>query len=103
MADQAEEVQRILEAIAALEEISDDEARAKAVTAVLDQWPYQHTRLREVRQRAVLNLRAQGKTWKQIGDILGVHFTRARQIAQGQRGDKNRPPRRSPRPSADEQ
>ena len=88
MADQPEEVQRILDAIAALEEIPDDEARAKAATAVLDQWPAQHARLREMRQRAVLNLRARGRTWQQIGDLLGVHPTRAQQIATGKRGTK---------------
>lgn len=89
------EVQRVLDAIAALEQIMDDEECARAATNLLDQWPDQHARLRELRQRRVLSLRDQGKTWKEIGDMLGVHFTRARQIAEGQRGEKNRPSKRA--------
>lgn len=92
MADHQKEVQRILDAIAALEGISDDAARAKAATAILDEWPSQHARLREVRQQAVLNLKGSGKTWQEIGEILGVHFTRAQQIGVGRRGDKRETP-----------
>lgn len=91
MAEQPEEVQRLMDAIAALEQIDDDEACAKAVTDVLENWPTHHARLRELRQQRVLRMRDNGKTWKEIGDILGVHFTRAQQIARGMRGAKNRP------------
>lgn len=94
MVEQPKEVQRILDAIAALEGIPDDAERAKAATAILDQWPDQHARLRAVRQQAVVNMKASGKTWQQIGDALGVHFTRAQQIAKGLRGTK-RPPKKS--------
>jgi hypothetical protein len=81
-------VQRILDATAALEEIADDADRAKAVTAILNEWPDRHARLREVRQQAVLRMKSEGKTWQQIGDALGVHATRAQQIAVGKRGEK---------------
>jgi hypothetical protein len=92
MADQPREVQRILEAIAALETIIDDAERAKAASLILEQWPSQHARLREVRQQAVLNLKAGGQTWQQIGALLGVHYTRAQQIGVGKRGDKREQP-----------
>ncbi|MFI8278545.1 hypothetical protein ACIGBH_27465 [Streptomyces sp. NPDC085929] len=97
MADQPEEVQRLVEAIKALEAIEDDAEAARAATAVLDAWPDYHAQLRELRQRRVLALKAQGKTWAQIADeaLGGVHPTRAQQIAQGKRGTK--------RPKADEQ
>lgn len=88
MADQPKEVQRVLDATAALEQIRDDADRAKAVTALLDEWPDQHARLREVRQQAVLKMKASGQTWQQIGDALGIHATRAQQIAVGKRGEK---------------
>lgn len=89
MTDQPEEVHRLLEAIDALEAIQDDAACASAVTEVLNQWPDHHSRLREIRQRRVQALRAQGKTWAEIGTILGgVHPTRAQQIATGLRGSK---------------
>ena len=89
MAEQPEEVQRLLEAIEALAAIEDDAACASAVTVVLNDWPDHHARLRELRQRRVQALREQGKTWAEIGKILGgVHPTRAQQIAKGLRGTK---------------
>lgn len=88
MDEQVEEVRRLLEAIERLEQMQDDEACAKAVTRVLDDWPDHASRLRQLRQARVQRLRDAGKTWQEIGDILGVHFTRAQQIAQGKRGSK---------------
>lgn len=88
MADQPEEVRRFLDAVNALAGIEDDAACAKAITDVLKDWPDSHARLREIRQQRVLNLRGEGKTWQEIGDIMGVHFTRAQQIAKGLRGTK---------------
>ncbi|MHC3389356.1 hypothetical protein ACLQ2E_07810 [Streptomyces lavendulocolor] len=81
----------LLEAIE-LEAIEDDVACASAVTAVLNEWPAHHARLREIRQRRVLALKESGKTWPQIGQILGVHPTHAQQIAKGLRSTK-RPPK----------
>jgi hypothetical protein len=96
MTDQPKEVQRLVEAIKALEAIEDDAEAARAATAVLDAWPDYHAQLREFRQQRVLALKAQGKTWAQIADeaLGGVHPTRAQQIATGKRGTK--------RPKADE-
>lgn len=89
MKDQSEEVRRLMEAIAALEAIEDDAACASAVTEVLNDWPAHHSRLREIRQRRVQALKAQGKTWQEIADVLGgIHPTRAQQIAKGMRGAK---------------
>jgi DNA-directed RNA polymerase sigma subunit (sigma70/sigma32) len=86
--EQPKEVSRFLEAVKALEGIEDDAACAAAITKVLKDWPESHARLREIRQQRVLNLREQGKTWQEIGDALGIHFTRAQQIAKGLRGSK---------------
>lgn len=88
MDEQVEEVRRLLEAIERLEQMQDDEACAKAVTQVLDTWPDNHARLRELRQQRVQRMKDSGMTWQQIGDVLGVHFTRAQQIAKGMRGTK---------------
>ncbi|NEB92422.1 hypothetical protein [Streptomyces bauhiniae] len=88
MAEQSEEVLRFLNAVQAFEEIEDDAACARAITDVLKDWPQSHARLRELRQERVLRLRGEGKTWQEIGDALGVHFTRAQQIAKGFRGAK---------------
>ncbi|GGX99166.1 hypothetical protein [Streptomyces fructofermentans] len=94
MDEQVEEVRRLLEAIERLEQMQDDEACAKAVTQVLETWPDHHARLRELRQQRVLRMKESGMTWQQIGDVLGVHFTRAQQIAKGMRGSKR--PKREP-------
>lgn len=88
MAEQPEEVLKFLDAIKALEEIADDAACAKAITDVLQDWPSSHARLREIRQVRVQRMREQGKTWQEIGDALGIHFTRAQQISKGIRGSK---------------
>ena len=88
MAEQPEEVSRFLDAIKALEGIEDDAACAKAITEVLKGWPDSHAKLREIRQERVLRMRAQKMTWQEIGDALGIHFTRAQQIAKGLRGSK---------------
>ncbi|WP_232246443.1 hypothetical protein [Kitasatospora mediocidica] len=77
-----------MDAIQALEEITDDAACAKAITDVLQDWPNSHARLREIRQVRVQRMRDQGKTWQEIGDVLGIHFTRAQQISKGIRGSK---------------
>lgn len=88
VADQPEEVSRFLDAIKALEEIEDDAACAKAITDVLKDWPDSHAKLREIRQERILRMRAKEMTWQQIGDELGIHFTRAQQISKGLRGSK---------------
>jgi DNA-directed RNA polymerase sigma subunit (sigma70/sigma32) len=88
VAEQPEEVSRFLDAIKALEEIEDDAACAKAITDVLQDWPDSHAKLRRIRQTRILRMREQKMTWQEIGDALGIHFTRAQQIAKGLRGSK---------------
>ena len=89
MTDEPEEVRRLVEAIEALDEIEDDAACASAVSKLLEQWPDHHSRLREIRQERVKALKAQGKTWAEIGALLGgVTPSRAQQIGAGLRGTK---------------
>lgn len=98
MAELPEEVSKFLDAVKALEEIEDDAACAKAITDVLHEWPNNHAKLREMRQQRVLRMREQKMTWQEIGDALGIHFTRAQQIAKGLRGSR-RPESRKKRSS----
>lgn len=87
-----EEVRRLDEAIAALAAMDDDEACAKAVSLVLDQWPDHGKRLRAIRQERVKRLRDRRMTWAAIGALLvrrngqGVSGARAQQIAEGLSG-----------------
>ncbi|MFF9043315.1 hypothetical protein [Streptomyces parvulus] len=87
MADELEEVQRLVETIEAFEAIEDDEACAVAVSQALAQWPDHHSRLRELRQRRVQSLKEQGRTWAEIGQLLGgISAARAQQIGAGLSG-----------------
>ncbi|MFD7996859.1 hypothetical protein [Streptomyces mexicanus] len=91
MADQPEEVTRLMEAIKAFEAIEDDEACAVAVSQALKDWPEHQVRLRELRQQRVQALKAQGKTWEEIGRLLGgISAARAQQIAAGVSGAQRR-------------
>jgi hypothetical protein len=65
----------------ALKEISDDVERYQAVK-VLEAWL--DGALREVKATAATNLYA-GRTWGQVGELLGVTGSRAEQISRGAR------------------
>lgn len=84
------EVNRLVEAIEAIEAIEDDVECAKIVAETLDEWPQYQKRLREARQKRVQSLRAQGKTWPEIGALLGVSPQRAQAIAVGISGAQRR-------------
>lgn len=89
MADEPEEVRRLVEAIEAFRAIEDDAACAAAVSKALNNWPDHHSQLRELRQQRVQALKAQGKTWEEIGKLLGgITAARAQQIGAGLRGSK---------------
>nr|WP_202446865.1 hypothetical protein [Streptomyces sp. SID5468] len=90
----------MVEAIEAFAAVEDDAACAAAVTVVLDKWPDLHGRLRQIRQERVNALRDAGRTWAEIGSILGGKTpARAQQISVGLRGTK-RPPKKG-EPSAE--
>lgn len=84
------EVNRLVEAIRAIEAIEDDVECAKAAAETLDVWPQYQKWLREVRQKRVQALRARGKTWPEIGVLLGVSPQRAQAIAVGISGAQRR-------------
>lgn len=82
------------EAVDEVLRIPDRLRRAAALGELLEQWPDLHSRLREARQEIVKEMRAEDQTYRQIGEQLGMHYTRVRQIEKAQRGDKNRPAKR---------
>jgi hypothetical protein len=88
---ESEERRRLLEAIEALEAIEDDERCTAEVSEALKVWPEYQKRLRALRQRRVQALRTQGKSWKEIADIIGsITPARAQQIGQGLSGWERR-------------
>ncbi|MET7646264.1 hypothetical protein ABZS83_22075 [Streptomyces sp. NPDC005426] len=89
--EQVEQVKRLVEAIAAFEDIEDDEACALAVSRALENWPGYQMKLRELRQQRVNALKKQGRTWREIGQLLGgVSAARAQQIGKGMSGAQRR-------------
>ena len=78
-----EEVQRVLDAIDALGQSGDATERAQKLTGLLDEWSKRHARIRELRQEAVQEMHASGMSYRAIGTVLGISFSRARHIAQG--------------------
>lgn len=77
MDDRAEEVQRVLEAIDALTEGEPPEARARRLTELLKSVG---EKVRRERRDAVLEMVADGKTYRQIAEESGISFGRVRQI-----------------------
>ncbi|MDX3759314.1 sigma factor-like helix-turn-helix DNA-binding protein [Streptomyces sp. AK02-04a] len=78
-----EEVRRVLDSIDALGEQGDAAERAKRLTELLDELPGSQSKAREMRQKAVREMRDQGMTLREIGTLLGISFGRVRQIADG--------------------
>ncbi|NED99288.1 helix-turn-helix domain-containing protein [Phytoactinopolyspora halotolerans] len=71
--------------------IADPVERAVEIGKVLNGLPEMASDLRELRQAAVLELRAAGWSYGQIGQALGLHRNRVQQIAEGRSGKTRRP------------
>ncbi|MGW2210136.1 hypothetical protein [Streptomyces sp. NBC_01171] len=79
----AGEVERVREALRALEAIPDALDRAAACAEVLREWPELHRLVADVRQQAVRTAKAGGHTYRVIGERMGVTGETAGQIAAG--------------------
>ncbi|WP_435233385.1 hypothetical protein [Micromonospora aurantiaca (nom. illeg.)] len=64
---------------------TDPVTRAKALSAALDAVPTLQRSIAAARADAVNELK-QGRTWDQVGELLGLHPARASQIARGVSG-----------------
>lgn len=78
--DAAKAVRDAVDAIVAM---TDAQARAKAASEVLKVLSEANGILAKLRQEDIKTLRDAGLTYKQIGDAIGVHFTRVKQIESG--------------------
>ncbi|MGW5123263.1 helix-turn-helix domain-containing protein [Streptomyces sp. NPDC004069] len=91
MADQPDgeqEVRIVTDVVDSLEELEDPAERAKRAGRLLAEWPAQGSRLREIRQEAVVAMRAQNISYRQIAKTLGISLARVQQIEAGERGKK---------------
>ncbi|MEU9865505.1 sigma factor-like helix-turn-helix DNA-binding protein [Streptomyces sp. NPDC047971] len=77
MEDQAEEVQRVLDAIDAIAAGAPPAVRAKRLTEMLSSV---QERVRQERQLAVREMHEGGMTYRQIAKELDISFGRVRQI-----------------------
>jgi DNA-binding CsgD family transcriptional regulator len=83
-----EEVRLVTDVVDSLEELEDPAERAKRAGALLAAWPTQGSRLREIRQEAVVAMRAQNISYRQIAKTLGISLARVQQIEAGERGKR---------------
>lgn len=90
-ADEDEEVRRVLDVVDSLEAMDDPAECARRAGKLLAEWPQQHARLREIRQRAVVAMRGQGVSYRKIAQELGISLARVQQIEAGARGRKEPP------------
>lgn len=78
--DAASAVQAAVESVEAMPPSED---RARAAGAVLLVLQGANATLSKLRQADVRAMRAEGMSWTQIGAVLGVHRSRAKQIETG--------------------
>ncbi len=89
--------------IDAIEQIASPAERAKEIGKRLGDIPGFQAKLRQMRQAAILEMRASGMTYGAIAAEIGLHRNRIQQIAEGrtaggQGGDKESNPDKPPTP-----
>lgn len=83
-----EEVRLMTDVVDSLEAVEDPAERAKKAGQLLAAWPTQGSRLREIRQAAVVAMRADKVSYRDIAKRLGISLARVQQIEAGERGKK---------------
>lgn len=72
------------DAVDALAAIPDATERAKAAGDFIDATRETSPRVTAIRQEAIKQMRADGMTYRAIGERLGIHFTRVKQLESGE-------------------
>lgn len=89
-----EEAQRVIDAMNAVEAITDPLQRAKAISEVMADQAERSKRWREMRRQVVLEMRAQNPpvSYRKIAKALGIGLATVQDIERGYTGSgKNRP------------
>ncbi|MFC9682702.1 helix-turn-helix domain-containing protein [Streptomyces sp. NPDC056948] len=89
-----EEAQRVIDAMNAVEAMTDPEQRAKAIGEVMADQAERGKRWREMRRQVVLEMRAQQPpvSYRKIADALGIGLATVQDIERGYTGSgKDRP------------
>lgn len=94
-----EEAQRVIDAMDAVEAMTDPEERAKVIGEVMADQAKRGKRWRELRRQVVLDMRAQTPPvpYRKIADALGVGLATVQDIERGYTGSgKDRPRAKQP-------
>lgn len=89
-----EEAQRVIDAMDAVEAMTDPLERAKVIGEVMADQAQRGKRWREMRRQVVLDMRAQDPpvSYRKIADALGIGLATVQDIERGYTGSgKNRP------------
>ncbi|MGW6747618.1 helix-turn-helix domain-containing protein [Streptomyces sp. NPDC055006] len=89
-----EEAQRVIDAMDAVEAMTDSERRAKVIGEVMADQAERGKRWREMRRQVVLDMRAQVPpvSYRKIAAALGIGLATVQDIERGYTGSgKNRP------------
>ncbi|MEV3857751.1 hypothetical protein AB0J38_25925 [Streptomyces sp. NPDC050095] len=93
-----EEAQRVIDAMTAVEEIADPEARARAISEVLADQTTRAKKWRDDRRKFVLEQRAKKPkpvSYRKIAAMLGVSLRTVQDIELGYSGSGSNRPRKS--------
>lgn len=72
------------DAVEALSAISDATERARAAGEMTEAVRDTAPEIARIRQEAIKEMRAQKLTYRAIGELLGIHFTRVKQLETGE-------------------
>lgn len=81
-----EEAQRVLDALDDVESMTDEIARARAISQLLKDQKKRNPRLKEHRDETVRNLRAQGDSLRSIANQVGLSLGTVQDILRGHTG-----------------
>lgn len=79
-----ERAQRIQDAITEITQIEDPQVKAKAATEALKAVKDGNAALAAARRDGVKEMREDGLSYRKIGPLIGVHFSRVKQIETGE-------------------
>jgi DNA-directed RNA polymerase specialized sigma24 family protein len=101
--DVSEEARKVFDALANVEAIDDPVERAAAISEVLADQEERAPRLRELRRKAVLTMRAEGVSYRKIAARLKVSLGTVQSIERGHAGAWGTKPRtKKPTPPDEE-
>ncbi|RDG37508.1 helix-turn-helix domain-containing protein [Streptomyces corynorhini] len=89
------EAQRVLDALDAVEAMSDPMAQARVISRLLKDQAERNRRLKETRRRVVLDLRERKVSYRKIAAALGVSLGTVQDIERGYSGSGRDRPRKT--------